>query len=318
MSFGEPLHLLALALLPLAVVAYVVFDRRRARRTAAFTGTATMASVAPNRAGLRRHAPMVVYALAFAILVLAFARPERTVAVPDGRAAVVLANDKSASMRATDVKPERITAIRRAARRFLDDVPDEVKVGSVAFDSRVRRIEAPRIARGPVRESIEALEASGGTAAGNALEASMRSLERARGSRKRNPAAVVLLSDGFSTSGRDPVAVARELKRKRIKVYTVALGTPSGTIKIARADGTTRTSPVPPDRESLRQIASITGGRSYSVDDRLELGDIYSNLGEEVGTRDEQRQVTSAFAGGALLLLGAGALTSLRLFGRLP
>ncbi|MGI8844842.1 MAG: VWA domain-containing protein [Thermoleophilaceae bacterium] len=318
MSFGAPLHLLALVLVPLAIVAYAVYDRRRARRSAAFTGTATIASVAPDRAGWRRHAPIGLYALAFALLVVAFARPERTVAVPDGRAAVMLVTDKSASMRATDVRPERITAIRRAARRFLDDVPDEVKVGSVAFDSRVRRIEAPRIQRAAVRESIDALEASGGTATGDALEASMRSLERARGPRGRNPAALVLLSDGFSTSGADPIAVARKLKRRGIRVYTVALGTQAGTIEVERADGSTSTRDVPPDRSSLREIASITGGRAYSVGDRVKLEEIYGRLGKEVGTRDVKRQVTAAFAGAALLLVGAGALTSLRLFGRLP
>lgn len=318
MSFGAPLHLLALVLVPLAIVAYAVYDRRRARRSAAFTGTATIASVAPDRAGWRRHAPIGLYALAFALLVVAFARPERTVAVPDGRAAVMLVTDKSASMRATDVRPERITAIRRAARRFLDDVPDEVKVGSVAFDSRVRRIEAPRIQRAAVRESIDALEASGGTATGDALEASMRSLERTRGPRGRNPAALVLLSDGFSTSGADPIAVARKLKRRGIRVYTVALGTQAGTIEVERADGSTSTRDVPPDRSSLREIASITGGRAYSVGDRVKLEEIYGRLGKEVGTRDVKRQVTAAFAGAALLLVGAGALTSLRLFGRLP
>jgi len=317
-SFGAPLHLLALALLALALALYAVHDRRRARRTAAFTGTATLASVAPNRPGARRHLPIVFYALAFALLVVAFARPQRTVAVPDGRAAVVLATDKSASMRATDVKPERITAIRRAARRFLADVPDEVKVGSVAFDSRVRRIEAPRIARGPVRESIDGLEASGGTATGDALEASMRSLERARGPRRRNPAAVVLLSDGFSTSGADPIVVARTLKRRGIRVYTVALGTQGGTIEIERRDGKTSTRDVPPDRGSLREIASITGGRAYSVDDRVKLEEIYARLGTEVGTRDVKRQVTAWFAAAALALIGAGAAASLRLFGRLP
>lgn len=318
MSFGAPLHLLALAVLPLAVLAYALYDRRRARRTAAFTGTVTLASVAPNRIGWRRHTPIVVYALAFAALVFAYARPERTIAVPDGRAAVMLTTDKSASMRATDVKPERITAIRNAASRFLADVPDEVKVGSVSFDSRVRRIETPRLKREAVRESIDGLEASGGTATGDALEASMRSLERARGPRGRNPTAVVLLSDGFSTSGKDPIVVARELKRKRIRVYTVALGTQAGTIQIERADGTKSTRAVPPDRGSLREIASITGGQAYSVGDRVRLEDIYGKLGKEVGTRDERRQTTAWFAGGALLLLAAGALTSLRMFGRLP
>jgi Ca-activated chloride channel family protein len=238
--------------------------------------------------------------------------------VPDGRAAVVLATDRSASMRATDVRPSRITAVRRAAKGFLDDVPKQVKVGSVAFNDRVTRIESPRLRRGAVRESIDALAAEGGTATGEAIAASMRSLERARGPKGKNPAAIILLSDGFSTSGRDPLAAARAARRKGVRVYTVSLGTATGTIDVERRDGTVRRREVPPDSASLREIARITKGRAYRAGDRIRLEEVYDHLGDEVGTRKEQRQITSAFAGGALLLLAAGGLMSLRFFGRLP
>ena len=318
MSFGAPWYLLALLVLPLAAAAYLVLDHRRRRAAAAFASPATMPSVVRDRPGWRRHAPMVAYALALIALALAFARPERTVAVPDGRAAVVLATDRSASMRATDVRPSRITAVRRAAKGFLDDVPKEVKVGSVTFNDRVTRIETPRLRRGAVRESVDALAAEGGTATGEAIAASMRSLERARGPRGKNPAAIILLSDGFSTSGRDPLAAAREARRKGIRVYTVSLGTPTGTIDVERRDGTVRRSEVPPDSASLREIARITKGRAYRAGDQIKLEEVYDRLGDQVGTRKEKRQVTSAFAGGALLLLGAGGLMSLRFFGRLP
>ncbi len=318
MSFGEPLYLVALAAVPLAVAGYLLLDRGRRKAAAAFASPATMPSVAPSRPGWRRHAPMLVYTLALIALVLAFARPERTVAVPDGRAAVVLATDRSSSMRATDVKPSRITAVRRAAKRFLKDVPREVKVGSVAFNDRVTRIEGPKLKRGAVRESIDGLAAEGGTATGEAIAASLRSLERARGPRGKNPAAVILLSDGFSTSGRDPIEAARAARRKGVRVYTVSLGTPSGTIDVERRDGTVRRRQVPPDSQSLREIARITKARAYRAGDRIKLEEVYDRLGDQVGTRKEKRQVTSAFAGGALLLLGAGGALSLGFFGRLP
>ena len=318
MSFGAPWFLLALAAVPLAVFAYLLLDRRRRKAAAAFAAPATMPSVVTTRPGWRRHAPMVVYALALIALALAFAKPERTVAVPDGRAAVVLATDRSSSMRATDVRPSRITAVRRAAKGFLDDVPREVKVGSVAFNDRVTRIESPRLARAAVRESVDALAAEGGTATGEAIAASLRTLRRARGPRGKNPAAVILLSDGFSTTGRDPLEAARAARRKGVRVYTVSLGTPTGTIDVERRDGTVRRRAVPPDTQSLREIARVTKGRAFRAGDEIKLEEVYERLGDEVGTRKEKRQVTSAFAGGALLLLGAGGLMSLRFFGRLP
>jgi Ca-activated chloride channel family protein len=251
-------------------------------------------------------------------LILALAQPQRTVAVPDSRAAVILTTDQSSSMAATDVRPSRLAAARRAARRFLADVPKEVKVGSVGYDDRVRGIESPRTERAPVRAAIDALAAAGGTATGEALAASLRSLERTRGPRGRYPAAIVLLSDGFSTSGRDPFDVAREARRKGVRIYTVSLGTPQGTIEVPTRRGGTVTRRVPPDSASLREISRITRARAYRVGDEVRLDAVYRGLGKRVGTRKVERQVTSAFAGGALLFLAAGAGMSLAFFGRLP
>ena len=112
--------------------------------------------------------------------------------------------------------------------------------------------------------------------------------------------------------------MAREAGRARVPVYTVALGTDSGTIEVERPDGTTVTRSVPPDREAMRRIATISGARSFSADAGDELGTVYERLGSQVATREEQRQVTAAFAAGAGLLLLAGGAMSLRWFGRLP
>jgi Ca-activated chloride channel family protein len=98
----------------------------------------------------------------------------------------------------------------------------------------------------------------------------------------------------------------------------VALGTDSGTIEVDRPDGTTVTRPVPPDRDTMRRIATISGARSFSADAGDQLGAVYEHLGSQVATRKEQREVTAAFAAGAGALLLAGGAMSLRWFGRLP
>lgn len=320
MTFAAPFFLLALALVPLAVVLYLGAERRRRRAEAAFASPATMPSVAPVRPGWRRHLPMAVYALALTVLALALARPEATVAVPDGRAAVMLATDMSSSMRATDVEPSRLGAARRAARRFLYTVPDEVRVGSVVFNDRIRGLRTPALERAEVRDQIDGLRAAGGTAAGDAVATSVRSVERVRargGGSRRSPGAIVLLSDGFTTSGRDPVAAARQARRKGVRVYTVALGTAAGEIEVETPRGAQRRS-VPPDRASLRRMADVGGGRFFAAEDEPELDAVYEQLGDSLGTRDEKREITAGFAAGAVLLLGAGGLMSLRWLGRLP
>jgi Ca-activated chloride channel family protein len=321
MSFLSPVWLLALLAVPLAVAAYVALDRRRRAAAGAFASPRMLESVAPARPGWRRHAPMALYGLALAGLALALARPEATVAVPDERAAVVLTTDVSGSMQARDVEPSRLEAARRAALDFVDDVPDELRVGAVSFNHRVRAVEAPVTERADLRRMLERLRSSGGTATGDAFSLSLDLLERARQGRRGQlpaPAAIVLLSDGASTHGQPPLPVAERAARAKIPVYTVALGTDSGSIEARTRSGERVRRQVPPDRDTLRRIADTSGGRYFEAADDLELDEVYERLGSQIGTKDERREVTAAFAGGAGLLLLLGGGLSLRWFGRLP
>jgi Ca-activated chloride channel family protein len=310
-SFQAPAFLLALLLVPLAAVAYGAAQRRRRAAANGFASPAVRASALPRTPGWRRHAPIALYGIALAALAVALARPEATIAVPAEQATVVLATDRSGSMRATDVAPSRWAAVINAAERFLDRVPDRVKVGAVAFNGRPSVLEAPTTDRAPVREAIRATQAKGGTATGEGLATALE-LTR-RGGRERPPAAIVLISDGDSTKGRDPVEVAREAGRLRIPVYTVALGTASGSV--VGADGARHAAP--PDPETMRAIADAAGGRSFAVADADGLATVYERLGSQLATERKPREITAAFAGGALLFVAGGALLSLHWFRRL-
>jgi Ca-activated chloride channel family protein len=314
MSFGEPLVLLALLVLPLLGAWYAAEQRRRRAAAAAFAAPVLQPSVAPRRPGWRRHAGMAAVALALAVLILAAAKPQRTVAVPVERASIALAVDVSGSMTAVDVQPSRLAAAKRAARRFVDEVPGEVNVGLLAFNGTPRVLQSPTRDRDAVGAAIDGMRASGGTATGEAIAAAVRTL---RGRDRRAPGAVVLLSDGASTSGRDPVAAATAARRQRVPVSTVALGTEQGTITVPRQGGGTETRRVPPDPASLFEIARASGGRSYTAATAPRLKEIYERLGSQLGRKNEKRQITSAFAGGGLLLLLAGMGMSMRWFGRL-
>jgi Ca-activated chloride channel homolog len=317
MSFETPLLLLSLLVVPVAALLYSAHSRRRERAVAAFGSPALLDSVAPQRPGWRRHTPYALYALALAGLAVALARPEITVAVPDERASIVLATDTSGSMQATDVRPSRLVAARDAGLDFLDDVPREVRVGAVIFNHTVRSIEPPATDRAPVRRALEGVRPSGGTATGEALASSLGLAEQTGTRRRPPPAAIVLLSDGASTHGRDPLPVADAAARLRIPIYTVALGTDAGTIDVETPNGVVERA-VPPDRETLRRLADASGGRYFEADDRPQLKGVYERLGSQVAKRDEPREVTSAFAGAGLLLLLAGSGLSLHWFRRLP
>ncbi len=319
MSFGAPLFLLGLLLVPLAVLAYGRHERERRAAAEAFAAPALRPSVAPRAPGWRRHAPVVAYGLALAVLVVALARPQTTVAVPVERASIMLATDHSGSMQATDVAPDRLIAARAAADRFLERVPPRIRVGLVAFNHAARTVQTPTTDREAVRRAVADLTPSGGTATGEALAASLAALERQVDEEgRRPPAAVVLLTDGASTRGRDPDELARRARRLRIPIYTVALGTPAGTIEVTTPSGATQTRRVPPDPASLRSIADLSGGQAFTAENAESLSAVYEKLGSRVGRRDEEREITAGFAGGALSLLLAGAVMSLHWFRRLP
>ena len=159
-----------------------------------------------------------------------------------------------------------------------------------------RSTEPPATDRAAVREALEQLRPSGGTATGEALASSL-SLVRDTGTRGRPaPAAIVLLSDGASTHGRDPLPLAEEAARLKVPIYTVALGTDAGTIEVETPSGI-ETRAVPPDRETLRTLADTSGGRYFEADDRPELNEVYERLGSQVAKRDEPSEITAALRG---------------------
>jgi len=309
MSFAAPLFLLGLLALPAGAALHALAQRRRRRYAVRFPGAPVVALAAAASPRWRRHVPAALVAAGAAALMLALARPEATVAVPVEQASVMLVTDTSRSMTATDVAPDRLDAARSAAERFLDEAPEELRVGAVAFSDTARVLQPPSTDHEQVRAALAGLVADGGTATGDGLDAALRALETAEGDR-RPPAAVVLLSDGKQTAGRDATTVAQEAGRLRIPVYTVALGTTDGVV-----DGNLR---VPPDPQALAQIAQASGGQAFEAADGDELAAVYERLGSQLGTREETREITAAFAGAGLLLLGGALAGSVRRFGRLP
>jgi Ca-activated chloride channel homolog len=314
-SFGAPLALLGLALVPALAVLYGRHQRSRARAARAFSSPRLAASVTPVRPGWRRHAPMAVLALAIALILIAAAKPQTTVAVPVEHASILLMTDVSGSMNAEDVSPSRLIAARRAATTFVDGVPKQVNVGVMAFNQTPTVLQSPTTDRIAVKAALQRLKSSGGTATGDAVRAAVRIL--VGGSTKPPPSAIVLLSDGKSTSGVTPLTAAQEAGRRHIPIYTVALGTATGTITVPRRGGGTETRQVPPDPETLRQMSAASGGEAFQAADAQRLSQVYERLGSQLGRKNEPRQISSLFAAAALALLLAGASLSLRWFGRL-
>jgi Ca-activated chloride channel homolog len=315
MSFAAPWMLLFLLAVPLAVGLHVLAGRRRKRYPVRFPALAVLAEVAPTGPDWRKIAPVGLMALALASLAVALAKPERTVALPVERASVVLVTDVSRSMQATDVSPSRLEAARNAAKKFVGRVPKELRVGLVAFSNSGDLLQSPTTDHGDVESALDTLAPVEGTATGAGLRSALEALrppnEKAS---KRAPAAIVLLSDGSATDGDAAYVAAAEAKRLKVPIYTVALGTESGTVTLPGG----ATALVPPDPEALARIARASGGKAFQAEDADQLSGVYEKLGSQIGTKKGKREVTAAFAGAALVLLLGAAASQLRWGARLP
>jgi Ca-activated chloride channel family protein len=317
-SFAAPLVLLGLIALPAAAVVYVAEQQRRTRAMSAFVSTALLASVAPRRPGWRRHAPYALLGLGLLLLILAAARPQRAVERPLKGATVMLVNDTSASMTSSDVKPSRLGAAKRAATSFLTRVSPSTQVGSIAFARHVLLLQSPTTDHSLTRAAIAGIKpGGGGTAMGDALAQALHSISTApKVNGKRAPGSVILISDGAANTGVDPVGVAAQAKHKKIKVFTISIGTAHGFAEIPHRTGSVRTA-VPVDPTELGQIAAASGGRAYRAPDSATLSAIYTSLAKVLGHRRVEQLLTGFFAGAGLVLVALGAGLSLLWFARL-
>jgi Ca-activated chloride channel homolog len=321
-DFAAPALLVGLALVPLALAAYVVAQRRRRRYAVRYTNVDVLASVAA-RAGWARHIPPLLALLALASLLVALARPQRTVAAEQRAATVVMVTDTSGSMLAKDIKPDRLTAAKNAGHALANKLPRDFRLGLVSFGTTVSQLVEPTTDKARVKAAVDSLKFSGKTAMGDGLALGLDATRTPvtnpdSGLPQRLPGAIVLLSDGANTVGQDPIRVAERARKLKIPVYTVALGTQTGYLEHTKQDGTVTREPGPPDTETLQEIARTTHGRFYQASDAQRLTDIYRGLGTRFSTKKEKQEVTSAFAGGGLVLLLAGMVAAMARGGRLP
>lgn len=331
MTFETPAALWGLLLIPLAIAAYLIAQRRRMRYAVRFTNLDLLANVIHRSPRWRRHLSTLLYLSAMAALLVALARPHATVLVPRDEATVILVMDVSGSMNATDVEPTRLVAAREAALTFLDELPGTVRVGLVAFASSAQTLEAPTTDRDAVRRALATLRALNGTAMGDGLTSALEVLGPEDGAPaetpdatpaegEEDPYAIVLLSDGANTAGTtEPLEAAQQASDRGVPVFTIALGTAEGTITVPATRGApARTTAVPPDPETLRQIAEMTGGLFFSAPSESDLQAIYEDLGSRVGFTPEDQEVTVLFAGLGLVLIFVGGALAVLWFNRLP
>ncbi|MFV0260708.1 MAG: VWA domain-containing protein [Acidimicrobiales bacterium] len=323
MTFFAPWRLLLLLGILALGVTYLVLSRRRSRYALRFASADLLASIAPERPGWRRHVPAALHLLALTVLVVGFARPARFVLEPRERATVIVAIDTSLSMQATDVQPDRLTAAKEAAERFVTELPPTLNVGVVSFAGTASVLVTPTQDRTAAINAIRNLQLAESTAIGEAIFTSLDALSNAPPDETGTPppARIVLLSDGETTVGRPDSQAVAAAATAEVPVSTIAFGTEDGTITYD--DPTTPeveadVIPVPVGDDNLEAIAEGTGGSFFAATSLEELDAVYADIGSAIGYEEVEREITDWFVGAGLLVLAVASGLGLAWFNRLP
>ncbi|QGN47889.1 VWA domain-containing protein [Micromonospora sp. WMMD558] len=300
-----------LAVLPvLALAAFYVWRQLHRRAYAMrFTNVDLLRTLAPKGLGWRRHVPAAAFLLSLLVLATALARPAVDTREPLERATVMLAIDVSLSMQADDVAPNRLAAAQEAAKQFVDELPDSYNLGLVSFAKAANVLVSPTKDRQAVTAAIDGLVLAESTATGEAVFTCLEAIRSvpADGAAGIPPARIVLLSDGYRTSGRSVEEAAAAAQAANVPVSTIAFGTDGGQVDIGG-----QLQRVPVDRLALADLAETTEGYFYEAASVSELKQVYQDMGSSIGFRTEPREVTQWYAGVALLFaLCAGAASLL-------
>jgi Ca-activated chloride channel family protein len=353
LSFKSPWLLLGMLVLAAAIGLWLLAERRRARYTVRYTNLDVLATVVSGRSWFR-YVPSALVALGLAVLLVGMARPEVKRTLLRERATVILVVDTSRSMQARDVAPTRLGAAQEALRTFLDQAPHDLRVGLVVFAGEAQVASPPTKDHELVNTAIADIDqflVYGGTAIGDALQtavllgrqvtdlapsdqgsvtlrsdSSTRTLAQAAPEcgDEKSPVSILFLSDGAQTRGLlQPLEGAKLAREACFPVYTVALGTPTGVIErgpfggIPGAPQDAQTIPVPPDPDTLREIAQTTGGQFSEARSSDALNRAYANLGSRLGREPGESEITWLFVAiaGVLLLVATaiGTFVSPRL-----
>jgi Ca-activated chloride channel family protein len=325
MSFAHPGWLALLLVVAVLAVVYWRLQRRRKRDTMRFTNLEMLERVA-SRPSRFRHVPTALLLVALAVLSVALAGPTAEARVPRNRATVMLVIDVSLSMQATDVAPTRLQAAQVAAKGFADQLTPGINLGLISFAGTAAVLVSPTVDREPVKRAIDGLKLSESTATGEAIFAALQSIDSfsqglAGGGEGPPPARIVLMSDGKQTlpgpegenEPRGSFTAARKAAQAHIPVNTISFGTLLGRIDLSG-----RTTPVPVDDASLREIAQLSGGHFYTAASQEQLQQVYKTLGEQIGYETRKIDVSRPWLIVGTLLAAAGLGVGFALGRRVP
>lgn len=338
MDWLWPGFLPLLGLMPLLIAAYVWVLRRRRRFAVRYSSLSLVRAALPRYSRWRRHLPFALFLLALTSLALALARPVAIVSVPTNQTTIILALDVSRSMLQDDIQPSRLAAAEDAARSFIQSQASGTQIGIVAFAGFAEMIQPPTTDQEALEAAIASLSTGRGTAIGSGMLEAIDVIATidpnvapsvAEGTTVDAPEPVptgayvpeiiVLLTDGVTTTGPDPVEAAQQALDRGIRVYTIGFGTEQGSSNIdgrgqffggghPGGGGFRRGI----DEATLKQVAEMTGGSYYAAASATELQQVFQELPTSLIMKHETMELSVAGVALGVLLAALAMVLSLR------
>jgi len=350
MTFLWPDLLWLLTAVPALIAAYLFLLGRKKKTALHYANLSLVKEAMGAGQRFRRHIPPLLFLLALTLLILAVARPSAVVTLPTHQRTVILAMDNSGSMRAADVEPSRIGAAQAAAKSFVTHQPRGTRIGVVTFAGTAAIAQAPTDNREDIVAAIDRFQLQRATAIGSGILMSLKAifpdaqfdlrswnprldpgrdslhgvpLDQAREAEKPvfkpvppgsyTSAAIILLSDGQSNVGPDPIEAARIAAEHGVRVYTVGIGTAEG--EILRFEGWSMR--VRLDEQTLKKIADLTQGEYYYAGSAADLKKVYETLSSRMVFVTRETEITAFFSAAAALLALIAGLLSVWWFNRI-
>ena len=340
MEFLWPGFLFLLVLIPLLVGLYIWMLRRR-RFALRYSSLELVRAALPKKSNWRRHLPVVLFLLGLACLVFALGRPVAILSLPTNQTTIILTMDVSGSMRSRDIPPSRLQAAEEAAFSFIQHQKSSTQIGLVAFSSFAELIQPATTDQGALQAALDSLTVGRRTAIGSGIVVALDAISQVDKNVARSitdtqpgvepapvpkgdyaPDIIVLLTDGDSNAGPDPLSAARQAADRGVRIYTIGFGTVNGPNASQSPFGNGGFpgggggffgggGRMGLNEPMLKQIASTTGGTYHLASSASELESVFASLPTYLIVKHDILEISVVFTALGALLAGIAFLLSL-------
>ncbi|MFH2028635.1 MAG: VWA domain-containing protein [Nanoarchaeota archaeon] len=300
MGFLNPYLLWLLLLVPVIYYFYYLAKQKKKKEAIKFSHLAFVKKAMGDKKRFPKTEILFYLSLlALALMIVGLADPHIPLEQTKEGVNVVLVIDDSGSMQATDYHPNRLEAAKSSAAILIQSLKPKDHVGIVIFENGATTASYLTPFKDRALDKLKAIQAKEGkTAIGDGLSLAVDMATSIPNKKK----VVILLSDGVSNAGvMSPADAIAFAKLNKIQVYSIGMGSDGKVVLGYDWFGNPQYAEL--DEETLRAIATETGGKYFKSVDGKTLGEIYKSISEDIEREKEDTSIKDWFFIAAVLAL---------------